>query len=361
MTIFYNPIHALHAGKKEMYRGELVDAHESPARLDHVLNAIQDSPLAAQLVASAQRAPAALRPLLESVHQPRYLDFLSRAWDAWVAIDPAHATRDAFPSVWPIRDGSQDFRVDVEPHNFAAQIGLYSFDSGTPLTSGTWPAACAGAACTLDAVDAVIGGQPHATAITRPPGHHAGADYFGGYCFINNAALAAQQLRERLDGPVAVLDVDYHHGNGTQAIFYNRADVLTCSIHGDPMTEYPFFSGHANEVGTGAGMGFNANWPLPKGTSFGTWRKALHQALARIQAFGPKALVVSLGLDTFTGDPISGFHLDTADYVQVGQDIASLGLPTVLVFEGGYAVAALGHNTVNALSGFASKHQLVGA
>ena len=359
MTIFYNPVHHLHAGKKEMFRGELVDAHESPARLDHVLTALRESELAAQLQASKERETVPLMHVLASVHQRRYLNFLSRAWQAWVAIAPANAQRDAFPSVWPVRDGTADFRADVEPHNFAAQIGLYSFDSGTPLTAGTWQAACAGAACTLDAVDAVVGGQPHATAITRPPGHHAGADYFGGYCFINNAALAAEQLRQRLGGNVAVLDVDYHHGNGTQAIFYKRADVLTCSIHGDPMTEYPFFSGHANETGTGNGLGFNANWPLPKGTGFDVWRRALAQAIARITAYKPSALVVSLGLDTFTGDPISGFHLQTEHYVQVGQDIAALGVPTVLVFEGGYAVSELGDNTVNALRGFASKHQLV--
>lgn len=151
---------------------------------------------------------------------------------------------------------------------------------------------------------------------------------------------------------MAVLDIDYHHGNGTQAIFYERPDVYFTSIHGDPMTEYPFYLGYSDEFGRGAGLGANRNFPLPRGTGFAQWRATLGQALQGIQNFGAQALVVSLGLDTFAGDPISGFQLGSADYLQVGADLAQAGLPTVFVFEGGYAVAEIGVNAVNVLQAF---------
>ena len=153
---------------------------------------------------------------------------------------------------------------------------------------------------------------------------------------------------------VAVLDVDYHHGNGTQTIFYERADVLTVSIHGDPRTEYPFYLGHADERGAGAGAGFNLNLPLPRGTDWPTWRAALHTALDAVRSFGAQALVLAAGLDTFEGDPISGFTLGSSDYLQLGADVAALDLPTVITFEGGYAVAEVGVNTVNVIKAFAS-------
>jgi acetoin utilization deacetylase AcuC-like enzyme len=189
-------------------------------------------------------------------------------------------------------------------------------------------------------------------ALTRPPGHHAGPDFFGGYCFLNNAALAAQALREAGEQRVAVLDVDYHHGNGTQTLFYERADVLTVSIHGDPSTEYPFFLGHADERGHGAGEGFNLNLPLPAGTGFEAWHAALLHAGEAVRRFGADALVVALGVDTFEGDPISRFLLRSEHYLQVGRTIRGLGLPTVFTLEGGYAVAEVGVNAVNVLEGF---------
>jgi acetoin utilization deacetylase AcuC-like enzyme len=205
----------------------------------------------------------------------------------------------------------------------------------------------------LSAAQHVALGARAAFALSRPPGHHAGADFFGGYCFINNAALAAQHLRNTGLARVAVLDVDYHHGNGTQAIFYERPDVFFASLHGDPRTEYPFFLGHADETGAGAGLGANLNLPLPRGTDFARWSQALDVALAAIGRFGAQALVVSLGVDTFAGDPISGFALQSDDYLRMGERLAAVGLPTVLVFEGGYAVDAVGVNVVNVLQGFA--------
>lgn len=343
MLTIYNDRHALHHGKVEMFRGELVPCFEVPARADYVLEALKQRRLGA--IESPDTFDDAA---IAGVHAPRYLDFLANAWNEWVAMDPANAERDALPSYWPIRT----FRADVLPASFPARMGLFSYDAGTPLTSGTWRAARAGADCALTAAARVLEGRRAAFALTRPPGHHAGADFFGGYCFLNNAAIAAQSLRDAGVERVAVLDIDYHHGNGTQAIFYERADVQFTSIHGDPHTEYPYFLGYADERGAGEGLGFNRNLPLARGTGFAAWREALKDALQHIAAFKPGAMVVSLGLDTFEGDPIAGFTLATPDFLRIGEDIARAGLPTVFVFEGGYAVAEVGANAVNVLDGF---------
>lgn len=343
MITFHNDRHALHHGKVEMFRGELVPCFEVPQRAELVLRELVSRKLADVLPAPEFPASALAR-----VHSPRYIDFLAGAWDEWVALDPGNAQRDAFPSYWPIRT----FRHDVLPASFAARMGLFSFDAGSPLTSGTWEAARAGAFCALAAAQQIIKGMRAAFALTRPPGHHAGADFFGGYCFLNNAALAAQCLRDAGLDRVAVLDIDYHHGNGTQAIFYDRPDVFFASIHGDPHTDYPYFLGYADEQGAGEGLGFNRNLPLPRGTGFGPWREALELALRDIRSFGPQALVVSLGVDTFAGDPISGFGLQGGDYLRIGDALAQAGWPTVFIFEGGYAVAEVGVNTANVLEGF---------
>jgi acetoin utilization deacetylase AcuC-like enzyme len=198
----------------------------------------------------------------------------------------------------------------------------------------------------------VAAGDRSAYALCRPPGHHAGRAVFGGYCFLNNAALAAQHLLDDGARRVAVLDIDYHHGNGTQDIFYRRADVLFASIHADPRTEYPFYLGHADETGDGAGEGFNLNLPLAAGATSAQWFAALETACIRIAGFGADALVVSLGVDTFAGDPLSRFALQSADFLRIGERIAHLGLPTAFVFEGGYSVAEIGINVVNVLEGF---------
>ncbi|MGN6525041.1 MAG: histone deacetylase family protein [Burkholderiaceae bacterium] len=345
MLIFANPVHHAHEGRHEIYRGRLVPCHETPARLDYVLAELQRRPL------GEQRAPGPVdRALLARIHRADYLDFLENVWRDWVALDPANVELDVLPAVWPVRG----FRTDVAPTNFSARVGRYSFDAGSPVTAGTWAAASAGAACAIDAARAVAAGGDRATAaaLTRPPGHHAGPDFFGGYCFLNNAALAAQALRDAGARRVAVVDVDYHHGNGTQTLFYDRADVLTVSLHGDPTTEYPFYLGYADERGEAAGFGANLNLPLPAGTGFDRWSAALGDALQAVRRFGADALVVALGVDTFEGDPISRFALRSEDYLRVGERLAAEGLPTVFVMEGGYAVAEVGINVVNVLQGF---------
>ncbi len=342
MITFHNPLHHLHAPVHEFYRGERVPCFEKPARADYVEARLTERGHA--LLAPDQDSSA----VLARIHAPRYLQFLQTAWEQWLALDPANAQVQPFPSVWPVRT----LRSDIEPKNFVAKLGLYSMDNGTPLAAGSWQAAKAGADAAASAAARVAAGARTAFCCTRPPGHHAGPDFMGGYCLLNNAAVAAQWLRDQGATRVAVLDVDYHHGNGTQSIFYDRADVLFVSIHGDPRTEYPFYLGHADETGEGAGAGCNLNLPLAAGSSVQTWFAALEQACARIAGHGPDALVVSLGLDTFEGDPISRFALASADFLRLGEHLARLGLSTVFVLEGGYAAAELGTNAVNVLEGF---------
>ena len=339
MKTIFNANHAAHRAEYEFFRGEKVPAFEKPERADWVHAAVQRAGLGAILPPQAHDDAAIL-----AVHSEPYVRFLRGAHAEFVAAGGDGAV---FPSVWPIRG----MRSDVEPTNFAARMGLYSFDSGSPLTAGTWQATRSGADCALTAVDLLRAGERSAFVLTRPPGHHAGRDFFGGYCFLNHAAIAAQALRDAGCARVAILDVDYHHGNGTQDIFYDRADVLFVSIHGDPRTEYPFYLGHADETGTGAGQGCNLNLPLAAGSNVAAWFDALEVACARVQRHRPDALVVSLGLDTFAGDPISQFALQRADFTHLGQRLARLGLPTALLLEGGYAAAELGDNAVAVLAG----------
>ncbi len=195
-------------------------------------------------------------------------------------------------------------------------------------------------------------GARSAFALCRPPGHHAGGDFMGGYCFLNNAAIATQAFLDQGARRVAILDVDYHHGNGTQDIFYRRDDVLFASIHGDPRVEYPYFLGYADERGEGAGEGCNHNYPLAHGSGWDLWSAALDDACVRIAGYAPDALVISLGVDTYKEDPISQFKLDSPDYLRMGERIARLGLPTLFIMEGGYAVEAIGINAVNVLQGY---------
>lgn len=354
MITYFTPQHHLHAPEYEFFRGERVACFESPARADFVRTELieRGHEIRESSVDSSE--------VLRQVHSARYLTFLETAWAQWVAVDAGNAARQPFPSVWPVRT----LRSDVEPQNFTAKLGLYSMDNGSPMVAGTWAAAKAGADAAASAavyVAGVAGGSgesPIKSAVkavfcaTRPPGHHAGADFMGGYCFLNNAAVAAQTLRNQGCAKVAILDVDYHHGNGTQSIFYDRADVLFVSIHGDPRTEYPFYLGHADEMGEGAGSGYNLNLPLPAGSSRAVWFAALTTACDKVKKFGAEALVVSLGLDTFADDPISTFALQSNDYLTLGAQLKQLALPTVFILEGGYAAKELGVNASNVLDGF---------
>lgn len=339
MKILHSPLHALHDGGMELHRGALVPSYEKPSRVDHILAAIARAGWTAEAPLDYDDA------VFARVHDADYVAFLRGAYEEWRA-----EGRDGFmlPGAFPARG----MRRDRVPTGLHARLGYYAFDAGSPIVEGTWQAARAAAHCALTAADLVVAGERSAYALCRPPGHHAGRGMFGGYCFLNNAALAAQRLRDAGLERVAVLDVDYHHGNGTQDIFWNRSDVLFVSIHGDPNTEYPFYLGHADERGAGAGEGCNYNFPLPRGTDWASYSATLETALERVVDFAPQALVVSLGVDIFEGDPISAFRLVAADFPRLGVRIAALGLPTVLVQEGGYAVAEIGDNVTSVLAAF---------
>jgi acetoin utilization deacetylase AcuC-like enzyme len=253
------------------------------------------------------------------------------------------------PIAWPTRRLRQ-----VEPTDIDGRLGYYSFDAGAPITAGTWQAITSSANVALSGEAELRKGARGIFSLCRPPGHHAAADYMGGYCYLNNAAIAVQSMLDAGAKRVAVLDVDYHHGNGTQDIFYDRADVLFTSIHGDPRFEYPYYLGFADEKGVGAGDGFNFNYPLASGIDWSVWSLALADACRQIAEYAPDALVVSLGVDTYKEDPISQFKLDSPDYLRMGEIIGKLGLQTLFVMEGGYAVEEIGINAINVLQGFDS-------
>ncbi len=352
MKTVFNAAHAAHAPTHEIFRGRLVPAFETPARAEFLVAALQGTTHAAASTHDGFVVPRdfGVAPLAR-VHAGAYLQFIQGAWDEWAAEAASAGNTDpgaAFPAVWP----APGMRRDVVPANFAARMGLYSMDSGTPLTAGSWAAAYGGAQATLTGLALLREGERSAYVLTRPPGHHAGVDFFGGYCFVNNVAIAAQAALDAGAAKVAILDVDYHHGNGTQAIFYDRADVFFASIHGDPRTEYPFYLGHADERGAGAGLGFNFNLPLAAGSPVSEWFAALDTALTALRTYGPELLIVSLGVDTFAGDPISHFGLLRPHFHELGQRLATFGRPTLLVQEGGYATADVGLNVRAVLDGF---------
>jgi len=339
MRVIHSHRHAGHDGGFELHRGELVPCFETPTRVVHILRALER----AEMPVEAPRefsVDALLR-----VHDAGFVEFLRNAHAQW----RAHGRSGSMlPSGFPARG----LRRDRIPAGINGMMGHYAFDAGTPIVEGTWDAALSSAQVALTAAALVAEGERSTYALCRPPGHHAGRSTYGGYCFLNNAALAAQELRDRGFGRVAVLDVDYHHGNGTQEIFYTRGDVLFVSIHGTPDTEYPYFLGYADERGIDAGEGFTRNFPLPAGSGWEGYRAALAEALEEIAQFGADALVVSLGVDTFEGDPISSFKLAGRHFPLIGAMIAALLLPTVLVQEGGYAAEEIGENVLGILEAF---------
>ncbi len=342
MKTVYSDDHRLQDGKAELNNGQLVPCFEKPSRADLVLARVREVGLGEV----KEPTDHGLAPILR-VHTEPFVNFLRDAWSEWVA---EHGEYDALPLTWPTRT----LRHDRVPEVIDGKLSYYSLDAGTPITAGTWRAINAAANVALTGADLIRSGEKVVFSLCRPPGHHASTDVYGGYCFFNNAAMAAQSLCDGGIAKVGILDVDYHHGNGTQAIFYERADVPFVSLHGDPRQEYPYFLGYDDELGAGAGLGANRNFPLPWGTAWDTYEPALVAGIGELRNQDVDALVVSLGLDTFEGDPISQFKLRHKDYLQMGVAIARLGVPTLFVFEGGYAVEALGVNTVNVLSGFES-------
>jgi acetoin utilization deacetylase AcuC-like enzyme len=332
MRAYFDARQLAHTPAMELHNGGFVPFAESPARAEAIGGAI------GRLEGAVDHGEGPLR----AVHSEAYLAFLWAAHKDWRA---AGRAGDAGAYAWPVVR-----RRPLDLERIDARLGAYSFDASSPIAEGTWDGAYWSAQTALTALDAVLGGDPAAFALCRPPGHHAGTDYLGGYCYLNNAAIAAE-AGVAAGRRVAILDIDYHHGNGTQDIFYARGDVLFVSIHADPVMDYPYFWGHADEAGEGEGEGATLNLPLPRGTDLAGYLPALDTALERIAAFAPDLLVLSYGADTYAGDPISFFRLETADYATLARRIVGLGAPTLIVMEGGYAVDALGANVASFLDG----------
>jgi len=339
MITVFTEQHRLRNARTELHGGELVPPHECAERAQYVLDRVREVSLGSVI----EPSEFGIEPVLR-VHEPQFVEFLSTAWADWVA---AGNRGEAIPDCWPTRRMSPR-----RPTSITGRVGYYAMAGETSISGGTWEAARAAANVALTGAAQLHRGARAAFALCRPPGHHAAYDLYGGYCFLNNAAIAAQSLRDLGAARVAIVDVDFHHGNGTQDIFYSRNDVLFASIHGDPAEAFPHFLGYAEETGAGAGEGFNLNFPLPRGTAFPAWREALTVALARLRQFSPDAIVVSLGVDTFEHDPISFFKLRSVDFSAYGTMLGALGLPTLFVLEGGYAVTEVGVNVVNVLTGF---------
>lgn len=337
MKIIYSDKHVAHDPQTFVVRGVKQRSAEQPERATRLLAAAQDAQHKVVAPRTYGAAPAA------SVHTPEYIDFLRTIAQEWATLPNASA--EVVPNVHPARYPA------TYPKALAGRAGWHQVDLACPIGPGTWDAALASTEVATTAADLVLEGGRDAYALCRPPGHHAYADMAGGFCFLNNTAIAAQRLRSKHER-VAILDVDVHHGNGTQGIFYERPDVLTVSIHADPSNYYPYFWGHAHETGAGKGEGFNLNLPQPIGSGDAPWLAAGDAALARIKSFAPSALVVALGLDASESDPLQGLKVTGAGFHAMAGKIASLGLPTVLVQEGGYLSDDLGQNLVQFLSGF---------
>jgi acetoin utilization deacetylase AcuC-like enzyme len=337
MKIVYSDKHAQHDPQTFFVRGVKQRSAEQPERAERLLAAAKGAGHEVVAATAHGAAPA------ETVHTPEYIDFLKTIARDWAKLPNASA--EVVPNVHPAHYPA------TYPKALAGRAGWHQVDLACPIGPHTWEAAVAASESAATAADLVLGGAREAYALCRPPGHHAYADMAGGFCFLNNTAIAAQRLRQKHQR-VAVLDVDVHHGNGTQGIFFERDDVLTVSIHADPDSYYPYFWGHAHETGVGKGHGFNLNLPLPLGSGDAPWLAAGDKALARIREFAPTALVVALGLDASESDPLQGLKVTGAGFHAMAGRIAGLGLPTVLVQEGGYLSDDLGRNLVQFLGGF---------
>ena len=338
--------HLAHDGLIELYSGQEVPCFESPERATVIRNA---------LLATGRyvlEPPDAHGPdPIAAVHELELIDLVEHVWEDAIA-DGWDASRPLVPDTFLLRAYAGDMALESVPARRHLRLGAYCFDTATPIVAGTAGAARAAVDIALTAADRVLAGEPLAYGLCRPPGHHAGRNLIGGYCFHNNAAIVAESLVSRGASRVAILDVDFHHGNGTQQIFWQRGDVLYVSLHGDPGGIYPYFSGFATERGDGDGEGATLNLPLAAGTDGEAYLAALDEGLAAIEAFEPDApLVLSVGFDTYHADPICNLALLTDDYVRIGARIGAAGRPTIALQEGGYAIDALGTNAVAFLGG----------
>lgn len=328
MKAFWDPAQLRHTPRFFLQRGQVRQNFEGPERAWALMQGLHEAKISALLPQSVPRTA------LEAVHDPAYLDFLENAYAAWAALP------DAGPELVPNIHASPEMLAHgAMPGGLIGQLGWFTADTSCPIGAGTWGAALAAAGCALAAADEVAQGR-HAYALTRPPGHHAYPARAGGHCYLNNAAIAAERLRARGARRVGILDIDSHHGNGTQGVFWTRDDVRFASVHGDPVGYYPWYVGHAAERGAGPGLGYTLNLPLPSGTGDIAWLEAVATGLGSLS--GCDALVLSLGFDASEQEPLSFLRVTADGFARAAARIAAAGLPTCIVQEGGYNTKTIG-------------------
>ena len=335
MRAFFHPDQSLHDPQQFMQVGRLRAPKDLPSRTEALLSALAKRGVTPEPPFDYGEAPAL------SVHTRPYVDFLQSAYERWRAVPEAGP--EVLPNVSPYWNGRPEWQQRPPcPSNWiVAEAGYYLGDLAVPIGPQTWNSTLRSSHAATAAADAVLDGCPVAYALCRPSGHHARTDRAAGFCYLNNSAIAAERLRGRF-GKVAVLDVDAHHGDGTQEIFYRRADVLTISIHVDPKSYYPFYVGYADERGHGEGEGYNLNIPLAPKANDAIFHAGVDAAVKQLEAFKPEALVVALGYDSHREDPIGLLDVSTAGFRGIGERIRALGLPTIVVQEGGYQISVIG-------------------
>jgi len=342
MRVVYSPAHLAHDVVTETVLGAVIPANEVAERAERIRTALEaDGGFAIQGPTEHGTDP------ILAVHDPGLLRYLEEAWPAARAqsTDRPNLIADTYPNLRMFEGMSPGFVASrPETRNAGGRAGWWGLDTANPLVAGTYGAARAAVDVALTAADLVLGGERAAYGLCRPPGHHAARSMAGGYCFFNNAAIAAEAIVRGTGQPVAILDVDYHHGNGTQQIFWRRGDVLYVSLHADPDRQYPFFLGNADETGEGEGSGANLNLPLAAGTDDAAYLAALDRGLEAIDGTPGEVVIVSLGFDTYGHDPIGDFALTTAVYHECGRRAAALGRRLVILQEGGYHRPSLGAN-----------------
>ena len=336
MITYFHPAQLKHHPQIYLSRGRMRSPQEVPERAERLLAAVR-------ALGFDLREPAdAGAPPLAAVHSADYLNFLAGAHEAWTAVGED----------WGDEVMSNVFVREPNPlRGILAQAARYLADGSCPIGPHTWPAAYWSAQSAVAAAQAVQAGAPHAYALCRPPGHHARSDAAGGFCYLNTPAIAAQTLRGTFRR-VLVLDTDVHHGQGVQEIFFERGDVMYVSVHADPTNFYPVVAGFADERGAGEGAGATLNLPMPHGSSEETFFATVDQALAAVRAFEPDALLLALGFDIFKDDPQSKVAVTTPGFTRLGERVGGLGLPTVIVQEGGYRIENLAENATAFFDGF---------
>jgi acetoin utilization deacetylase AcuC-like enzyme len=344
VQVVYSNAHRRHDPRHDIQGGVAAEMAERAARAERILDVLRSDAV------FEVRPPTdhGLQPI-EAVHALGLIEFVREASEG------AGVGGELFPDSFlhpSLREGMR--AAHYEPTDLTGRLGWWCFDTGTPVLAGTYDAARAAVDVALTAADLVLDGAAAAYGLCRPPGHHAARSVFGGFCYFNNAAIAAEYLLHKTGGKIAVLDLDYHHGNGTQQIFYEREEVLYISLHADPRRAYPYFSGHADETGAGPGAGATCNFPLPVATSDALYLSALDQALDVLAGYAPVLTLVSLGIDTYRHDPLGDFALTTPVYRACGRKVAAASARAVVLQEGGYYLPDLGDNVREFLLGCAS-------